>query len=64
MSGEIKGSLQRFAPFENADVFLSTIRDYADAGCANYGTVWSYPPDDMPSRIRWFAREVMPNAPA
>ncbi len=64
VSGEIKGSLQHFTPFEEADDFLSTIRDYADAGCTNYGAVWSYPPDEMLQRIRWFAREVMPNAPA
>ena len=64
VSGEIKGALQHFTPFEDADDFLSTIGDYAAAGCTNYGAVWSYPPDEMLSRIRWFAREVMPNAPA
>jgi alkanesulfonate monooxygenase SsuD/methylene tetrahydromethanopterin reductase-like flavin-dependent oxidoreductase (luciferase family) len=64
ISGDLKGSLQHFTAFEDADEFLSTIRDYADAGCTNYGSVWSYPPDEMVSRIRWFAREVMPNAPS
>ena len=63
LSGEIKGALQHFTAFEEADDFLSTIRSYADAGCTNYGAVWSYPPDEMLQRIKWFAREVMPNAP-
>ena len=26
----------------------------------SYGSIWSYPPDEMVSRIKWFSKEVMP----
>jgi alkanesulfonate monooxygenase SsuD/methylene tetrahydromethanopterin reductase-like flavin-dependent oxidoreductase (luciferase family) len=61
---DIKASLQHFTPHEKTDDFLATIRSYADAGCTNYGAVWAYPADEMVSRIEWFTKEVMPNAPA
>jgi probable F420-dependent oxidoreductase len=64
LPGDIKGALQHFTAFTDAQKFLATIKDYADAGCGYYGAVWSYPPDEMVSRIKWFGREVMPHAPA
>ena len=62
-SGDIKGALQNFTVFTDAEKFLSTIGDFADAGCRYYGSVWSYPPDEMVSRIKWFGREVKSHAP-
>jgi probable F420-dependent oxidoreductase len=64
VSGDIKGALQHFTAFTDTQEFLATIKAYADAGCGYYGAVWSYPPDEMVSRIKWFGREVMPYAPA
>ena len=63
LSGDIKGALQNFTVFTDAEKLLGTIRDFADAGCRYYGSVWSYPPDEMVSRIKWFGREVKPYAP-
>jgi len=60
--GDIKAALQHFTAFTDAEEFLATIKNYADAGCGYYGAVWSYPPDKMVSRIKWFGREVMPHA--
>ena len=62
--GEIKGALQNFEVFTDAGACLSAIEEYADAGCGYYGSVWSYPPEEMVSRIGWFAKEVMAHAPA
>ena len=64
VSDDVKGALQHFTAFTDAEEFLATIEAYADSGCAYYGAVWSYPPDEMVSRIKWFGREVMPHAPA
>ena len=62
LSSDIKGALQNFTVFTDAEEFLGTIGDFADAGCGYYGAVWSYPPDEMVPRIRWFGREVKPHA--
>ena len=64
VAGDIKGALQHFTAFTDAGTFLATIKSYADAGCRYYGAVWSYPPDEMVSRIQWFGREVMPFVPS
>jgi alkanesulfonate monooxygenase SsuD/methylene tetrahydromethanopterin reductase-like flavin-dependent oxidoreductase (luciferase family) len=64
ISGDIKGAFQDFSAFTDAEAFLANIKDYADAGCGYYGAGWSYPPDEMISRIKWFGREVMPHVPA
>ena len=63
VSGEMVGALQDFTVYTDAETCLATINGYADAGCGYYGPVWSYPPDEMVQRIRWFGREVMPHAP-
>ena len=64
VQGEFTAALQHFTAFTNAADFLSTIRAYAGAGCRNYGAVWSYPANEMVSRVKWFGRNVMPHAPA
>ena len=71
----INGALQRFNPsnksedrgeatFYNdctdADAYVRSFAEFEDAGCGYYGTVWSFPPEEMVSRVGWFAREVMP----
>ena len=35
------------------------VEDNAAAGCSYMGLVWSYPPDEMLTRLRWFKKEVM-----
>tara|TARA_B100000470_G_C19766682_1_gene381005 strand:+ start:12 stop:845 length:834 start_codon:yes stop_codon:yes gene_type:complete len=56
---DIKGALQNFEVFTDASLCLETICEYRDAGCEYYGPIWSYPPDEMISRIHWFAENVM-----
>lgn len=56
---KIYGALQVFDPPDDADAALRDIDGFAEAGCDEYGVVWSYPPEDALSRIEWFAREVM-----
>ena len=60
LAGYQEGVRRQYGEF--AEEFLATIENYADAGCGYYGAVWSYPPDKMVSRIKWFGREVMPHA--
>ena len=57
----LKGALQNFDLFTQSEPCISTINSYAEAGCEYYGSIWSYPPEEMVSRIGWFAEEVMPN---
>lgn len=57
----LKGALQNFDVFTEAEPCIETINSYAEAGCEYYGSIWSYPPEEMVSRIRWFAEKVMPN---
>ena len=56
---DIKGALQNFEVFTDASLCLETICEYREAGCEYYGPIWSYPPDEMISRIHWFAENVM-----
>ena len=56
---DIKGALQNFEVFTDASLCLETICEYRDAGCEYYGPIWSYPPDEMISRIHWFAENIM-----
>ena len=56
---DIKGALQNFEVFTDASLCLETICEYRAAGCEYYGPIWSYPPDEMISRIHWFAENVM-----
>ncbi|SVA81994.1 uncharacterized protein METZ01_LOCUS134848, partial [marine metagenome] len=56
---DIKGALQNFEVFTDASLCLDTICEYRDAGCEYYGPIWSYPPEEMISRIHWFAENVM-----
>jgi len=56
---DIKGALQNFEVFTDASLCLETICEYREAGCDYYGPIWSYPPDEMISRIHWFAENVM-----
>lgn len=62
-SGRLKGALQLMNPYHEPRDYLRSIEDYAAAGCELYGVVWSYPPEEMVERIRWFAREVMIRSP-
>ena len=57
----LKGALQNFEVFTESDPCIATINAYAKAGCGYYGSIWSYPPEEMVSRIEWFAEQVMPN---
>ena len=57
----LKGALQNFDVFTEAEPCIETINSYAEAGCEYYGSIWSYPPEEMVSRIGWFAEKVMPN---
>ena len=57
----LKGALQNFDVFTEIEPCVATINSYAAAGCEYYGSIWSYPPDEMVSRIKWFSKEVMPN---
>ena len=72
---EMKGSIQIFnAPMDVLDpggsvsyhnrctdpaMYLKAVEDYAAAGCDYLGLVWSYPPDELLTRLRWFKKEVM-----
>lgn len=57
----LKGALQNFDVFTEATPCIETINSYSEAGCEYYGSIWSYPPEEMVDRITWFAKEVMPN---
>ena len=57
----LKGALQNFDVYTESEPCVVTINSYAAAGCEYYGSIWSYPPDEMVSRIEWFSKEVMPN---
>ena len=57
----LKGALQNFDVYTESEPCVATINSYAAAGCEYYGSIWSYPPDEMVSRIKWFSKEVMPN---
>ena len=57
----LKGALQNFDVYTESEPCVATIDSYAAAGCEYYGSIWSYPPDEMVSRIKWFSKEVMPN---
>jgi alkanesulfonate monooxygenase SsuD/methylene tetrahydromethanopterin reductase-like flavin-dependent oxidoreductase (luciferase family) len=57
----LKGALQNFEVFTEAVPCVDTINSYSEAGCEYYGSIWSYPPEEMVDRITWFAKEVMPN---
>ncbi|KAA1283304.1 MAG: LLM class flavin-dependent oxidoreductase [SAR202 cluster bacterium] len=57
----LKGALQNFDVYTESEPCVATINSYAAAGCEYYGSIWSYPPDEMVSRIEWFSKEVMPN---
>ena len=57
----LKGALQNFDVYTESEPCVATINSYAAAGCGYYGSIWSYPPDEMVSRIKWFSKEVMPN---
>jgi len=61
INSPLKGALQNFDVFTEAEPCIETINSYAEAGCEYYGSIWSYPPEEMVSRIGWFAEEVMPN---
>lgn len=56
----MKGALQNFTAFEESSKFIETINMYGSAGCEYYGTVWSYPPNEMVERIEWYAKTIMP----
>ncbi|MEE9198826.1 MAG: hypothetical protein V3U26_03400, partial [Dehalococcoidia bacterium] len=55
----LKEALQLMNPYSQAGDYLRSIEEYAEAGCQFYGVVWSYPPEEMARRVRWFAREVI-----
>ena len=57
----LKGALQNFDVYTESEPCVATINSYAASGCEYYGSIWSYPPDEMVSRIKWFSKEVMPN---
>ena len=57
----LKGALQNFDVYTESEPCVATINSYVAAGCEYYGSIWSYPPDEMVSRIKWFSKEVMPN---
>ena len=57
----LKGALQNFDVYTESEPCVATINSYAAAGCEYYGSIWSYPPDEMVSRIKWFSKEVIPN---
>ena len=57
----LKGALQNFDVYTETEPCVATINSYAASGCEYYGSIWSYPPDEMVSRIEWFSKEVMPN---
>ena len=56
---EVYGALQVFDPPDDASEAKRDIEAFAEAGCDEYGVVWSYPPEESIRRIEWFAREVM-----
>ena len=56
---EIKGALQNFDVFTDAAACRDAVKKYSDAGCQYYGSVWSYPREEMVSRVSWFANNVM-----
>ena len=56
----LAGALQNFSTFTDTGACVDTILEYGESGCEFYGSVWSYPPKEMVSRIDWFASNVMP----
>ena len=56
----VKGALQNFELFTNADACIGRIENFEEAGCEFYGSVWSYPADEMVDRIDWYKESVMP----
>lgn len=58
-SGNIYGALQVFDPPDTSGEALTQVEAFAEAGCDEYGVVWSYPPDEALKRIDWFAKEVI-----
>jgi len=56
----VKGALQNFELFLNADSCLERIKSFEEAGCEFYGSVWSYPADEMVDRIDWYKESIMP----
>ena len=56
---EVHGALQVFDPPRDAGEARRDAEAFAEAGCDEYGVVWSYPPEESIRRIEWFAREVM-----
>ena len=58
-SPEIYGALQVFDPPQTTDEVVKDVEQFAEAGCDEYGVVWSYPPEESLKRIDWFAHEVM-----
>ena len=59
VKNRMKGALQNFTAFEESSKFIKTINMYESAGCEYYGTVWSYPPNEMVERIEWYAKTIM-----
>lgn len=53
IEGDFAPALQHFTAFTDARAFLDTIGAFADAGCRYYGAVWSYPREEMVSRVNW-----------
>jgi len=57
---DVYGAIQIYEPPQSTDEALKDIDLFAEAGCQEYGIVWSYPQDEGIKRIEWIANEVMP----
>ena len=56
----VKGALQNFELFLNADSCVERIKSFEESGCEFYGSVWAYPAEEMVDRIDWYKESVMP----
>ncbi|MBM3944161.1 MAG: LLM class flavin-dependent oxidoreductase [SAR202 cluster bacterium] len=72
VTGPFEGAIQMFnAPRDNPDKvtfyntttdakkYLKAVDDFGPAGLDYLGIVWSFPPEEGVSRVKWFRKEVM-----
>jgi len=59
-SPDVHGAIQIYEPPQTTDEALRDINSYAEAGCQEYGIVWSYPESEGVKRVEWIANDIMP----
>ena len=60
VSAPFDASVQVYDPdLKEARDYLRSVEEYMSAGCEFYSLTLPYPAEEMPTRIKWFAKEVM-----